>query len=158
MRIIALISLPLVAIFALPSLAGRISPEGPSYKTVEPKVRFVPLEIYVDPAGKPLGAYQFELRAKTGQIKIVGVEGGTHSAFKQAPYYDPAALADERIIVAAYSTDEHLPTKRTHVATVHLQVIGDTDPEYQLRPTVLADDKGRFIDAEISPHKEKQSD
>jgi hypothetical protein len=158
MKTITLISVAVVAIIALPALAERISPMGPSYKTVEPQVRFVPLEIYVDPDGKPLGAYQFELRARTGQIKIVGVEGGTHPAFKRAPYYDPAALAKERIIIAAYSTDEHLPTERIRVATVHLQVIGDIEPDYRLHLTVVADDNGESIDAEISLNKEKQSD
>jgi len=147
-----------VAVVALPSLAGRTRPAGPSYETVEPKVRFVPLEIHIDPQGESLGAYQFELKAQTGQIKIVGVEGGTHPAFKQAPYYDPAALAQERIIIAAFSTDRNLPKKRIRVATVHLQVTGDVEPDYRLDLTVAADDQGRSIDAEISPNKEKQSD
>jgi len=158
MRIIALISLALVAMIALPSLAGRISPTGPSYKTVEPKVRFVALEIHIDPHGKPLGAYQFELKAKAGQIKVVGVEGGGHPAFKRAPYYDPAALTGERIIIAAYTTDEDLPTERIRVATAHLQVMGEVEPDYQLHLMVVAGDKGQSIDAEISPGKEKQSD
>lgn len=158
MRNIALVTLALALIIALPCLAGRVKPAGPSYKTVEPKVRFVPLEIYIDPQGKPLGAYQFELKARTGQIRIVGVEGGAHSAFNRAPYYDPAALAQERIIIAAFSTDEGLPTERTRVATVHLQVTGETEPDYQLHLMVAADDEGQSIDAEISPNKEKKSD
>jgi hypothetical protein len=158
MRMIALTTLALALMIALPCLAGRVKPAGPSYQTVEPKVRFVPLEIYVDPQEKPLGAYQFELKALAGQIKIVGVEGGAHPAFGRAPYYDPAALVQERIIIAAYSTDDSLPTQRTRVATVHLQVTGETEPNYQLHLMVAADRKGQPIDAEISPNKEKQSD
>jgi len=70
----------------------------------EPAVRFAPLHIYLDCGSQSLGAYQFELKAASGRVKIVGVEGGQHPAFAEAPYYDPAALANDRIIVAAFST------------------------------------------------------
>jgi len=119
-------------------------------RPTEPRVRFAPVHIYLDSGDKPLAAYQFELKATTGRIKIVGVEGGEHAAFKEAPYYDPAALAKDRIIIAAFNTGRDLPRGRTHIATVHLQILGDDEPEYELDLTVAADADGRKLPAKLS--------
>ena len=116
---------------------------------IEPKVRFAPLRIYLDSGNRPLAAYQFELKATAGQIKIVGVEGGQHKAFKEAPYYDPAALANDRIIIAAFNTGRELPKGRTRITTIHLQITGDIEPEYELNLTVTADADGKEIPANI---------
>jgi hypothetical protein len=116
---------------------------------IRPKVRFAPLHIYLDSGNRPLAAYQFELKATTGQIKIVGVESGQHKAFKEAPYYDPAALANNRIIIAAFNTGRELPKGRTRIATIHLQIIGDIEPEYGLNLTVAADADGKEVSANI---------
>lgn len=116
----------------------------------EPAVRFSPLHIYVDSGSRPLAAYQFELKATAGQVKIVGVEGGQHKAFKEAPYYDPAALARDRIIIAAFNTGRELPKERTRIATIHLQITGEAQPEYELKLTVAADADGEDIPAKIS--------
>ncbi|MHC4172899.1 MAG: hypothetical protein ACYTBX_11935 [Planctomycetota bacterium] len=115
----------------------------------EPKVRFAPLHIYLDSVNRPLAAYQFELKATAGQIKIVGVEGGQHKAFNEAPYYDPAALANNRIIIAAFNTGRELPKGRTRIATIHLQITGDIEPDYELNLTVVADADGKEIPAKI---------
>ncbi len=119
----------------------------------EPKVRFAPLHIYIDSGRSSLAAYQFEMKTTSGQIKIVGVESGEHSAFSDAPYYDPAALTNDRIIIAAFNTGRDLPTDRTRIATIHLQIIGDIEPEYQLELTVTADTDGKEIPAEITFEK-----
>ncbi len=116
----------------------------------EPGVRFAPLHVYLDSGQDTLAAYQFELKAVTGQIKIVGVEGGDHAAFGEAPYYDPLALANDRIIIAAFNTGESLPTGRTRVATIHLQITGETEPEYELKLIVAADAEGSEIPAELT--------
>jgi len=121
-------------------------------ETVQSKVRFAPLHIYLDSGNKSLAAYQFELKA-AGQIKIVGVEGGEHKAFDDAPYYDPAALANDRIIIAAFNTGSELPKGRTRIATVHLQIIGDAEPDYELKLTVAADADANEIPAKISFEK-----
>jgi hypothetical protein len=118
--------------------------------STQPNVRFAPLEIYIDSNKQVLAAFQFELKAVTGQIKIVGVEGGEHEAFEEPPYYDPAALANDRIIIAAFNTGIDLPVGRTRIATVHLQIIGDIQPEYEINLTVSADSEGQQIDATIS--------
>ena len=123
------------------------------YPIAQPSVRFAPLHIYIESGNQPLAAYQFELKATAGQIKIVGVEGGQHKAFKEAPYYDPAALANDRIIIAAFNTGRDLPTGRTRIATIHLQIIGDAEPEYELKLTVAADADGEEIPAKISFEK-----
>ncbi len=121
--------------------------------TVQPRVRFAPLHIFLDSGNKSLAAYQFELKATAGQIKIVGVEGGQHKAFKGAPYYDPAALANDRIIIAAFNTGSELPTGRTRIATIHLQIIGEAEPDYELKLVVAADADAKEIPAEISFEK-----
>jgi hypothetical protein len=122
--------------------------------TVQPRVRFAPLHIYLDSGDKFLAAYQFELKAVAGQIKIVGVEGGQHKAFKEAPYYDKAALyKSNRIIIAAFNTGSELPTGRTRIATIHLQIIGEDEPDYELKLTVTADANAKEIPAKISFEK-----
>lgn len=122
------------------------------YSTAQPGVRFAPLHIYLESCNW-LAAYQFELKATAGQIKIVGVEGGQHKAFKEAPYYDPAALTNDRIIIAAFNTGRDLPTDRTRIATIHLQIIGDAEPQYELKLIVAADADGKEIPAEITFEK-----
>jgi hypothetical protein len=139
-----LVTLSLVA----PLLAG-VPARGPRYTSAQ-KVRFAPVHIYLDSGDKPLAAYQFELKAKTGQIKIVGVEGGAHPAFHEAPYYDPAALLHDRIIIAAFNTGTNLPHGRTRIATIHLQILGDTEPQYELKLVVAADEDAEKIPADLT--------
>ncbi|MEA3227061.1 MAG: hypothetical protein U9Q07_14010 [Planctomycetota bacterium] len=119
----------------------------------EPGVRFAPLHIYLDSGNRSLAAYQFELEATTGQIEIVGVEGGKHGAFSEAPYYDPAALAQDRIIIAAFNTGRDLPTGRTRIATIHLLIKGEAEPQYELKLTVAGDADGEKIPARLTFEK-----
>ena len=123
------------------------------YSTAQPGVRFAPLHIYLDSGNRNLAAYQFELKAAAGQIKIVGVESSGHKAFKEAPYYDPAALAKDRIIIAAFSTGSDLPKGRTRIATIHLQIAGDVEPQYELKLIVAADADAKETPAEITFEK-----
>lgn len=126
---------------------------GQAATKIGPKMRFAPLHIYLDSGSRSLAAYQFELKAVTGQIKIVGVESGQHPAFKEAPYYDPAALANDRIIIAAFNTGTDLPRGRTRIASIHLQITGDQEPEYELSLTVAADSDGEEIPAKLDLDK-----
>jgi hypothetical protein len=137
----------------VPVLASQSAPGEPSDEST---VRFSPLHIYIDSGNRSLAAYQFELEATTGQVTIVGIEGGEHKAFKEAPYYDPAALAKDRIIIAAFNTGHELPKGRTQIATIHLQITGDIEPEYELKLVVAADENGKEIPAEISYEKGEQ--
>ena len=134
----------------VPVLAQQSEHDDP---TAGPSVRFAPLHIYLDSGSRPLAAFQFELRAAAGQIEIVGVEGGRHKAFAEAPYYDPAALANDRIIIAAFNTGRDLPKGRTRIATIHLQITGDAEPEYELDLAVAADAEGEEFPAELTFEK-----
>jgi hypothetical protein len=145
---------------------------GQASRPERTNVRFAPVHVYLDPGGKPLAAYQFELvcsvpvraysstdeednasrRHYEPQIKIVGVEGGEHPAFKEAPYYDPAALMNDRIIIAAFNTGSDLPTTRTRIATIHLQITGDAEPKYELKLITAADSSAEEIPAQITLH------
>ena len=148
-KLLLLFIVPVIAVIGR-APAGQAGPlEGAGYRTEGP-VRFVPLQIRIDPGGSPLAAYQFELKAAKGRIRIVGVEGGSDPAFGRAPYYDPAALAQDRIVIAAYSLDGRLPTGPVRVATIHLQVQGDVEPEYELTLDAAADDHGDSISAKIT--------
>ena len=138
--------------------------QADQYETaVQRKVRFAQLHIYLDSGSRALAAYQFELKATAGRpalakagVKIVGVENGEHPAFEEPPYYDPAALAKDRIIIAAFSTDENLPKGRTRITTIQLQIIGDAEPEYELELTVAGDANGNEIPAKITYEKGEQ--
>jgi hypothetical protein len=137
----------LVAAVAILLLVPRVGRAG---KRVQGRVRFVPVHVWLDSGSRPLAAYQFELKAAVGQIKIVGVEGGRHAAFNDAPYYDPAALMHDRIVIAAFNTGDVLPEGRTRIATLHLQVLGDVDPEYDVNLVAAASAEGDDLSAEIS--------
>ena len=123
--------------------------EAAEPQTATELVRFAPLHIYLDTSDKKLAAYQFELKAAVGTIKIVGVEGGKHPAFQTPPYYDPAALMNNRIIIADFNTGQNLPHGKTLIATLHLQITGDLEPEYELELVVAADAEGTRIPANI---------
>ncbi len=142
------IRLLVILSIVVPLLAGVSA--RTSEKPAAGRVRFAPVHVYLDSGDKPLAAYQFELKARTGQIKIVGVEGGEHPAFQEAPYYDPAALMNDRIIIAAFNTGSDLPHGRTRIATIHLQILGDAEPQYELKLMVAADKEGEKIPAELS--------
>ncbi len=157
----------LLTLCLVPPLLAYVPARGTKYASGQ-KVRFTAVHIYLDAGDKPLAAYQFELvcsvpvrayspgednasrRHYERQIKIVGVEGGAHPAFKEAPYYDPAALMNDRIIIAAFNTGSDLPHGRTRIATIHLQILGDAEPQYELKLVTVADDNGQRIPAELN--------
>lgn len=106
----------------------------------EQETRFVAVDLYADTAGKPLVAWQIELRC---DAKIVGVEGGG----EKPPYYDPAALQGGRIILASFTTEPHPPAGRVLVARVHLQETGKT--EYAAKLMAAASPGGARIEPRI---------
>ena len=68
--------------------------------------RFFHLDVFVDPYGAPLAAWQVHVEDETGRAVLVGIEGGEHAAFVEPPYHDPAALQGERVILAALSVED----------------------------------------------------
>ena len=123
---------------------------GQRYETIDPNVRFTWVDVIVTSADAPLAAYQLELVAKTAGVAIVGIEGGDHPAFKKPAYYDPAALAKNRIILAAFTTANDLPSGKTRVARVHVRIAGDVAPEVAAKLIVAATTDGKEIKASAS--------
>lgn len=115
-------------------------------------VRFLAVDIYVDSKDKPLAAYQLEFSVTNGNAKIVGIEGGEHPAFREAPYYDPKAIQEERVIIAAFSTEraDNLPLGRTRLATVHLQLRGIMMSQFSVNLQAAANEVGAPLQLEVS--------
>jgi hypothetical protein len=123
----------------------------------EGRGRFRAVDIYLDSKSAPLAAYQLEFAATNGTVKIVGVEGGGHSAFREAPFYDPKAIQREQVIIAAFSTESasKLPTGKTKVATIHIQITGPQEPAFELKLQTAADSQGNKISVEASFDEQK---
>jgi hypothetical protein len=126
---------------------------------VRPAVRFTSVDVLVDSDTQPLAAYQLTFTVTNTPAKIVGIEGGEHPAFKPPPYYDPKAMQQERVILAAFNTApaDQLPKGRTRVATIHLQVTGDQAPAPLIQLQVAAGPDGQPIPCTVNaiPKNEK---
>ena len=111
------------------------------------QVRFTAIDIYVDSNSTPLAAYQLEFHGEGNQVRIAGIEGGAHEAFKIPPFYDPKAMQQERVILAAFNTAQaaQLPTGNIRVATVHLQYSGPQPPTFSLKLHTASDSNGKEI-------------
>ena len=112
-------------------------------------VRFQTVDVTVDPKDQPLAAYQLEFVADAARVKLVGVEGGDHAAFREPPYYDPAALSRHRVILAAFSTSADLPRSATRVARLHVQISGDGQPEWSAKLIVASSATSDSIPADV---------
>jgi hypothetical protein len=115
-------------------------------------VRFEAVDVFVDSGAQPLAAYQLTFRATSGDVKIVGIEGGGHPAYKAAPYYDPEAIQHERVVLAAFNTAAigQLPIGRTRVATIHVQIRGADEPRFVAKFETAATHNGTAISARTS--------
>jgi hypothetical protein len=130
-----------------PAAADAQGSDGPASTQAG---RFVTVDVYIDSQAKPLAAYQFELTAAGGDAQIVGVEGGEHPAFNSAPYYDPAALSKNRIIIAAFSTGNELPSGKSRVARMHLLCPTGQTPQFTIKLQTSASADGTTIPAMAS--------
>ncbi len=137
----------LVGLFALLAFSPSGSLFAQSNATNATTVRFLAVDIFVDSQGKPLAAYQLEFSVTNNVAKIVGIEGGEHTAFAEPPFYDPQAMQRERVIIAAFSTEpaDRLPTGPTRVATIHLQFGNTAKPQFNLTLHTAADADGRRL-------------
>lgn len=145
-----LASLILGLLLAAPSLAQRANSDGP-------KIRFQTVDIFVNASDQPLAAYQLEVVAESGDVKIVGIEGGQHAAFQDAPYYDTRAIQREQVVIAAFNTAaaDKLPTGKTRVAVIHVQITGDENPEYIVRLKTAATVQGEKVSAVATVEQRK---
>jgi hypothetical protein len=130
------------------ALAARLLAQEAAFE----EGRFYAVDIYVNSGSTPLAAWQVQFAATNGDIKIVGIEGGEHPAFKEPPFYDPKAMQHERVIIAAFSTKrrEALPTGNTRVATIHLQITGKQAPEYRVTVQAAGNAEGKRINVEAT--------
>lgn len=112
--------------------------------------QFEAIDVYVDSGTNPLAAYQFELASTTPGVKIVGIEGGEHAAYSDAPYYDSRAMRNNRVIIAAFNTGKDLPVGRSRVARIHVEIQGSGARSYWTRLSVSATVEGRRIPARVS--------
>ena len=138
--------------FVLLLLAGTAAP--PPAKSPD-FVRFEAVNVYVDSGSQPLACYQFEVKAGSGEVLLAGLEGGDHPAYNAAPYYDPAALLRDRVIVAAFSTASDLPRGRTRVARLMVQVVGPVEPTWDCKLMVAGSPDGKPISATIQVRTER---
>ena len=120
-------TIQLLLLALLLSLAGAAAEDRILPRLVAP--HFATINVYLDPHGKPLAAYQFELVAKNANVTLVGLEGGEHPAFATPPYYDTKANLEKRIVVAAFNPGRDLPNARTRVARLMVRVEAGT-PQY----------------------------
>jgi hypothetical protein len=140
---------PLSAAPEPPAVPGPpVPPEPPAVPA--PSVRFETVDVYVDSGDRPLAAYQFTVTSAAGTALLAALEGGEHPAFAPTPYYDPAALVAERVVVAAFSTGQDLPRGNTRVARLHVQVTGDVDATYEATLQVAAGPDGTRVPATLT--------
>ena len=160
--IITLTAMMVAMLFASQERAGVAvaSVQDDSASTPAPDtVRFGMAAVWIDAGEHRLAAWQLECSANTSAVKIVGIEGGDHPQFRAPPYYDPAAMRQERVILAAFSTAQAhaLPAGRTRVATIHFQQTGNPTPEFSVSNVIAADDRGQRLDVHVTIEMEPQS-
>ena len=139
------LTLVVILLFAL---AAPLFAQRPAVDPAErDRVRFCAVDVYVDATNAPLAAYQLEFAVTNAAAKIVGIEGGEAPAFREAPFYDPKAMQQERAILAAFSLEspDKLPTGKTRVATIHLQVSGTVPLAIGIKLVTAADANGNKI-------------
>jgi hypothetical protein len=125
--------------------AGLVAQDAPAVE--EHRGQFRAVDIYLDAGSTPLAAYQLEFTITNQVAKIAGIEGGEHPAFRTPPHYDPKAMQQERVIIAAFNAGKSsdLPTGRVRVATIHLLITGAEEPGYSLKVQTAADGRARTI-------------
>ena len=119
-------------------------------RAADPQVRFVPVDLWGDSGDQPLAAYQVEVRYDAQRVRVVGIEGGTHTAFAEPPHYDPRGMSGGRITLAAFSTAKDLPTGRTRLARLHLQIEGASEPDLTVELVAAGTATGARIRIDVS--------
>lgn len=141
----------------MPADAEQTPPPAPTAPAAPARelsaTRFESVDVYVDAGDTPLAAYQVRLNAITldspNAAVLVGIEGGDAGVFESPPYYDPKALATNRIVVAAYSLAATLPVGRTRVARLHVQLGASQQVRYECKLEVAGDAAANSIAATV---------
>lgn len=90
------------------TIAPAARPAAEAKKAASAMGWFGAADVFVDGGEKAVGSYQVELVMPEG-AKLVGVEGGSAKGYADAPYYDKAALQNNRVILGAIAMT--LPAK-----------------------------------------------
>lgn len=107
-----------------------------------PALRFVSVDVLVDPAGQTLAAWQVRVEDRTGAAKLVGVEGGEDPSFAAPPHHDPRALSTGAVVLAAFDESDTGPTGETRVARLSFAVEGNATPDFAVTAEVVASPTG----------------
>lgn len=143
-----------ILIIALGVIAGTLAQQpAPAPAQVSPE-HFTVVDVLVETTQQPLAAYQIEFSGTNanGTVKIVGIEGGDPLPFRNPPYYDPAAMQGERVVLGAFSTApaEQLPRGGVRIATVHCLVSGDGRPVFAAKASAAATHDGQPISIQVN--------
>jgi hypothetical protein len=139
----------IVPILLLLVLAGAEAPIAPP-PPQQPASPFTTIDVYIDPRGTPMAAYQFELRATDGLVSFVGVEKGDIPGFQDPPYYDAASTDKTRIVVGAFNVGGNLPNRKSRMVRLHVHVEGDVKPKYTVKLMTAGDADGKPIPADVT--------
>lgn len=123
-----------------------------SPRETEDTVQFAAVHVYLDSGTQPLAAWQVSIKAANENIRIAGIEGGSHEAFEEPPFYDPKAMQRDQVILAAFNTGSatSLPRGRTRVATIHIQTRGTGEVTFETKLQAAANSDGRNIQAKVA--------
>jgi hypothetical protein len=116
----------------------------PARSAAVPQPVFLPLAIELT-STSAVSAYQLEITVIAGEASFVGIEGGA-APFDAPPSYDPEALSDRRIILAAFDTTAVLPPGTHRVATLHVRELGP-GAAYQVRVLAVANSAAERVTA-----------
>ncbi|MCB9876622.1 MAG: hypothetical protein H6835_03380 [Planctomycetes bacterium] len=154
MKTPGLLSYALAALAAV--LLALLLAARPGQDPTPPKApTFATLDVLVDAGDHQLAAWQLDVTLATALL--VGIEGGTDAAFRDAPRYDPAALQGGRVVLAALAdAQQQLPNGRVLVARLHVMA-PDGAVDHTVRGVVAASADGqRFTaDVEVRLHENK---
>jgi hypothetical protein len=147
----------------VPCVALTVAPQPDT--PAKPSVRFVSVDIFVDSGDAALAAYQVEFKGQlaeglSGAVQLVGIEGSggaTGAVYTEPPAYDPAALSQNRVIIADFSTAaaDKLPHGKSRVARLHLRIeapsaMADAKPTYSVNLIAAGAPDGTHIQATAS--------
>jgi hypothetical protein len=155
---------PIISIIiaiVLCAAAASIGQPAPERIALPAGSRFEIIDVFVDSGKELLAAWQVEFKATAGQVEIVGIERGDNAGFQDPPYYDPAAIQKNRIVIGAFNLTNNLPVGKTKIARLHLHVSGAQKPTYAAKVIVAGNKEGKPIAAsasvgEVSPESKNK--
>lgn len=122
------------------------------------QAKFIAVDVFVDSGAAALAAWQVEVKLGAG-AKLAGVEGGESAGVYAAPpSYDPAALMNDRVIIASFSLEDaaKLPAGRVRVARLHVQLPGgamsaaQAIERFEAALQAAADAEGKKFEAKVT--------